>query len=177
MHVGVFRLGVRLQVGGFGGPVGILPYDERLVQGVEAVTAQGGGVDGEGFLVALGVCEVQGEGVGDPAVLLEGADDFVDEVGGHGFFLVGQDDVHVSAAMPPISDTLFKIKVCLRDSCEESTYAHNVSCYFIGALGQNIKSWESDLPFRFATSVAADNDGFNAFVRDQAAVFGNCRRN
>ena len=117
MHVGVFRLGVGLQVGGFGGPIGILPHDERFVQGVEAVAAQRGGVDGEGLLVAFGVCEVQGQGVGDPAFLLEGPDDSIDEVGGHGFVLVGQDDVHVATAMRPISDMLFKIRACLQDSC------------------------------------------------------------
>ena len=128
MHVGVLRLRVGLQIGGFGGPIGILPYDERLVQGVEAVTAQRGGVDGKGFLVAFGVCEVQGQGVGDPACLLQGPDDLVDEVVGHGFVLVGQDYVHVSTAMPPVSDTLFKIRVCLQDSCEESKYSLNVSC-------------------------------------------------
>ena len=129
MHVGVFRLRVGFQIGGFGGPIGILPHDERFVQGVEAATAQRGGVDGEGFLVAFGVCEVQGQGVGDPAFLLQGPDDLVDEVVGHGFVLVGQDDVHVSAAIPPISDTLFKIRVCLQDSREESTNSLNVSCY------------------------------------------------
>ena len=137
MHVGVFRLGVGLQVGGFGGPIGILPYDERFVQGVEAVTAQRGGVDGKGFLVAFGVCEVQGQGVGDPAFLLQGPDDFVDEVVGHGFVLVGQDYVHIATAVPPISDTLFKIRVYLQDSCEESTYSLNVSCYSIA----RIKLW------------------------------------
>ena len=109
MYVGVFRLRVGLQIGGFGGPIGILPHDERLVQGVEAVTAQRGGVDGKGFLVAFGVCEVQRQGVGDPAFLLQGPDDLVDEVVGHGFVLVGQDYVHISTAMPPISDTPFSI--------------------------------------------------------------------
>ena len=113
MHVGVLRLRVGLQIGGFGGPIGILPHDERLVQGVEAVTAQRGGVDGKGFLVAFGVCEVQRQGVGDPAFLLQGPDDLVDEVVGHGFVLVGQDYVHISTAMPPISDTPFQYQSLL----------------------------------------------------------------
>ena len=140
VHVGVLRLGVGLEVGGFGGPIGILPHDERFVQGVEAVPAQRGGVDGKGLLVAFGVCEVQSQGVGDPAFLLQGPDDSVDEVVGHGFVSVGQDDVHVSTAMPPISDALFKIRVCLQDSCEESTYSLNVSCYFIARIKLWIKS-------------------------------------
>lgn len=117
MHVGVLRLRVGFQVGGFGGPIGILPYDERFVQGVEAVPAQRGGVDRKRLLVAFGVCEVQGQGVGDPAFFLQGPDDSVDEVVGHGFVSVGQDDVHVSTAISPISDTPFTVRVCLQDSC------------------------------------------------------------
>lgn len=46
----------------------ILPYDESFVQGVEAMTTQGGGADGKRFLVAFGVCEIQGQGVGDPTL-------------------------------------------------------------------------------------------------------------
>ena len=107
MDVRILGFPVGFQVDGFGGPIWILPYDESFVQGVEAVTAQRGGVDGEGVLVAFGVCEVQGQGVGDPAFLLEGPDYFVDEVVGHGFISVGQDYVYISTAMLPISDTLF----------------------------------------------------------------------
>ena len=46
MNIGVlgFRVGVKVE--GFGGPVRILPYDEGFVEGVEAVTAEAGGVDG-----------------------------------------------------------------------------------------------------------------------------------
>lgn len=49
MDVGVFGFRVGCLVGGFAGPVRILPYDEGFVQGVEAVTAEAGGVDGTGF--------------------------------------------------------------------------------------------------------------------------------
>ena len=60
MHVGVLGFRVGFQIRGFGGPVRILPHDEGFVEGVEAVTAERGGIDGEGFLVAFAVCEVQG---------------------------------------------------------------------------------------------------------------------
>ena len=98
VQIGILGFGIGFQIGGSTGPVGILPYDERLVQSVEAVTAQAGGADGERFLVAFAGCEVQGQGVGDPALFFEGFDHFVDEVVGHGFGLVGQDQVYVSAA-------------------------------------------------------------------------------
>ena len=98
MQIGILGLGIGFQIGGSAGPVGILPYDERLVQSVEAVTAQAGGADGERLLVAFAGGEVQGQGVGDPALFFEGFDHFVDEVVGHGFGLVGEDQVYVSAA-------------------------------------------------------------------------------
>lgn len=91
VHIGVFGLGVGFQIGGFGGPIGILPHDESFVQGVEAVTAERGRVDWKRFLVAFGVCKVQGQGVGDPPFLLQRPDYFVDEVVGHGFVWMGQD--------------------------------------------------------------------------------------
>ena len=98
VQIGILGFGIGFQIGGSTGPVGILPYDERLVQSVEAVTAQAGGADGEGFLVAFAGGEVQGQGVGDPARFFEGFDHLVDEVVGHGFGLVGEDQVYVSAA-------------------------------------------------------------------------------
>ena len=56
VRIGVPGVRVGFQVGGFGGAVGVLPYDEGFVQGVEAVTGEGGGVvDGERLLVAFGV--------------------------------------------------------------------------------------------------------------------------
>ena len=98
VQIGILGFGIGFPIGGFAGPVGILPYDERLVQRVEAVAAQAGGADGERFLVAFAGGEVQGQGVGDPALFFEGFDHFVDEVVGHGFGLVGEDQVYVSAA-------------------------------------------------------------------------------
>ena len=98
VQIGVLGFGIGFQIGGSAGPVGILPYDERLVQSVEAVAAQAGGADGERFLVAFAGGEVQGQGVGDPALFFEGFDHFVDEVVGHGFGFVGEDQVYVSAA-------------------------------------------------------------------------------
>lgn len=98
MHVGVLGFWVGFQVGGFGGPVGVLPHDESFVQGVEAVTAEGGGVDGEGFLVPFAVGEVQGQGVGDPTLFFQRLDRLLDEVQGYCFILVGQDEIHISTA-------------------------------------------------------------------------------
>ena len=46
VDIGVFGSRVGFQVGGFCGPLGVLPYDESFVEGVEAVTAEAGGVDG-----------------------------------------------------------------------------------------------------------------------------------
>ena len=98
MQIGVLGLGICFQSGRSAGPVGILPHDERLVQRVEAVAAEAGGADGERFLVAVAGGEGQGQGVGDPAVLFEGSDHFVDEVVGHDFGGVGEDQVDVAAA-------------------------------------------------------------------------------
>ena len=91
MNVGVLSFGIGLQVGRFGWPVGVLPDDECFIKGVEALATERGGADGQGFLVAFGVCEVQGQGVGDPALFFERLDYFVDEIVGLGFILVGQD--------------------------------------------------------------------------------------
>ena len=70
VHIGILGFRVGLQIGGFGGPIGILPYDESFVQGVEAVTTERGGVDGKRLLIAFAVCEVQDQSVGDPTLLL-----------------------------------------------------------------------------------------------------------
>ena len=142
MRVRVLGFGVGGQVGGFGGPVGVLPDDEGFVEGVEAVAAAGGAVDGEGFLVAFGVCEVQGQGVGDAPVCCEGPDHFVDEVGGHGFVLVGEDEVHVSAAS--FSDQCRPFRDC------GGRRAGGVVC----------------LPFGLAAPIAANEDTINSFVCD-----------
>ena len=109
VEVGILGFRVGFQIGGLGGPVGILPYDESFVEGVEAVTAEGEGVEGKRFLVAFGVCEVQGQGVSDPTLCFEGLDHFVDEVLSHGFVLVGENKVYVATGRPPISSVLFEI--------------------------------------------------------------------
>ena len=91
MEVRVLGFRVGFQIGGFGGPFWALPHDESFVQGVEAVTAEAGGADGQRFLVALGVREVQGQGVRDPTLLLQGLDHCVDETVGHGGIRVRED--------------------------------------------------------------------------------------
>ena len=83
MHVGILGVRVGFQIGGLGRPV--LPDDEGFVQGVEAVTAGAGAVvDGQGFLVAFRVGEVQRQGVCDPVRFFERFDDEGDEVVGFG---------------------------------------------------------------------------------------------
>ena len=69
MQVGILGFRVGFQISGFGGPVRILPYDESFVQGVEAITSKGGGANGKRFLIAFGVCQIQGQGVSDPTLL------------------------------------------------------------------------------------------------------------
>ena len=98
MQIGILGFRIGLQVGGFGGPVGILPHDESFVQGVEAVTTKAGGADGKSFLISLGVCEIQGQGVSDPALFLQRFNHLVDEIACHRFVPMGEDEVHISTA-------------------------------------------------------------------------------
>ena len=97
--VGIRVLGFRVgcQVAIFTRPVRILPYDERFVERVEAVADLGGCADGEGFLIAFRVCEIQCQSVRDPAFFLERLDDAVDEVVSHAFFSVREYHVYVAA--------------------------------------------------------------------------------
>ena len=60
VKVGVLGFRVGFQVGGFGGPIGILPYDESFVQGVEAMTTKAGGVDGTGSWFRRQFCLFEG---------------------------------------------------------------------------------------------------------------------
>ena len=95
MGVGVFGFG------GLRGPSGIvdvLPDDEGFIQSVEAGAA-GGGVghaQGERLLLAMGVRQGEGQGVGDPAFGLERSDDVGDEVQCRGFVTMREDEVHVA---------------------------------------------------------------------------------
>ena len=93
------RVGVGGAVGGgFGGPGGILPDDEGLVERVEAVAAAAGARgEGQRLLVPVGVGEGESEGVGDAAGGLEGGGDVEDEVLGHRLGRVRKDDVDVAA--------------------------------------------------------------------------------
>lgn len=99
----------------------VLPNDESLVEGVEAAAGQGCSLDRQGFLIALGVCEIQDESVGDPTafsvfVLLQRLDHFFDEVVGHGLMSMGEDHVDVAAlgftSSVAADDYGFDIGVC-----------------------------------------------------------------
>ena len=62
VNVGVLGFRVGFQVGGFAGPFWVLPYDECFVQGVEALSAKAGGVDGTGLWVRCQPCLFEGLG-------------------------------------------------------------------------------------------------------------------
>ncbi len=127
MKVGILGFRVGFQIGGFGGPIGILPYDESFVQGVEAVTAKVKGGDGERFLIAFGVCEIQGQGVSDPSLFLEGLDHFFNQVVGHCFILVGKNKVHISTGRS-ISNGLFEISNWVTRRLQGLMYSRNFPC-------------------------------------------------
>ena len=68
--IGILGFRVCFLIRGFGGPIGILPHDESLVEGVEAVATKCAGVDRKWFLVAFCVGQVQGQCVSDPTFFL-----------------------------------------------------------------------------------------------------------
>lgn len=125
--------------------MGILPDDEGFVQGVEAVAASVEGGERERLLLAFCVCEVQGQGVRDPAFFLEGADDAVDESGRLGFVAVGDDYVDVAGVGAPAT-------VAADDDAFDSAFvgckdtAVRVRLYDRGD-GFGFGAWDSQLEF------------------------------
>ena len=165
MKVGILGFRVGFQIGSFGGPVGILPYYESFVQGVEAMTAQVKGGDRKRFLIAFGVCEIQGQGVSDPTLFFEGLDHFLNQVVGHCFILVGKNEVHISTGRS-ISNVASEISNWVTRRLQGSMCSHNFPC------PSDIKSWKVCLPFGLAAPVASDNDGNDVLVCDQAGMIG-----